>query len=341
LTSDPRFGLSHRGRLALIQRTQDALAAVGLRETINFSFTSSAWLERFGAPSTLRLLNPLSEEHEVMVPGLLPGLVRNALDNWSKHFGAAEELPIRLFELRSVFAPATPGQKLQAQGEMETGAKERLELAIALAGPRYAQGLKADQAAVDFYDLKGIVEGWLDGIGARGVRFQPMAASRTGGNPLFHPGQSVEILAGKDVAGYFGLMHPGKARELKIRAPLWIAQIDWEMVSKLSRAASESKKFKSWPEYPAIERDFALVVKNDVTSDKITQLALKAGKPLAKVAKVFDIYRGSQVSEGMTSVAVRVIFYEETRSLQEQEAETASNQILEAWKKELGAELRG
>ena len=84
-----------------------------------------------------------------------------------------------------------------------------------------------------------------------------------------------------------------------------------------------------------------LLVKADVSADKITQLALKAGRPLAKVAKVFDIYRGSQVAEGMTSVAVRVIFYEESRSLQEAETETACNQILESWKKDLGAELRG
>jgi phenylalanyl-tRNA synthetase beta chain len=61
---------------------------------------------------------------------------------------------------------------------------------------------------------------------------------------------------------------------------------------------------------------------------------------LAKIAKVFDVYRGSQVQEGMTSVAVRVIFYDEARSLQESEAEAASAQILAAWKKDLSAELR-
>ena len=89
-----------------------------------------------------------------------------------------------------------------------------------------------------------------------------------------------------------------------------------------------------------MERDFALLVKSDVTADKITQVALKAGKPLAKISKVFDVYQGSQVVQGMTSVAVRVIFYDESRSLQEAEAEAASAQILAAWKKELGAELR-
>jgi phenylalanyl-tRNA synthetase beta chain len=61
---------------------------------------------------------------------------------------------------------------------------------------------------------------------------------------------------------------------------------------------------------------------------------------LAKVVKVFDIYRGGSIAEGMTSVAVRVIFYDEGRSLQESETEAVSARIVEAWKKELGAELR-
>jgi phenylalanyl-tRNA synthetase beta chain len=158
---------------------------------------------------------------------------------------------------------------------------------------------------------------------------------------LFHPGKTAEVLAGKDVAGYFGLLHPAQSRGMKLRAPLWIAELDWEAIRKLSRPATEAAPFKAWSEFPAIERDFALVVRSDVTADKITQLALRAGKPLAKIAKVFDVYRGSQIQEGMTSVAIRVIFYDESRSLQESEAEAASAQILSTWKKELGAELRG
>lgn len=90
-----------------------------------------------------------------------------------------------------------------------------------------------------------------------------------------------------------------------------------------------------------MERDFALLVRSQITADQITQLALKAAQPLAKSAKIFDVYRGSQVAEGMTSIAVRVIFCDETRSLTESEAEAASKKILEVWQKELQAELRG
>jgi phenylalanyl-tRNA synthetase beta chain len=89
-----------------------------------------------------------------------------------------------------------------------------------------------------------------------------------------------------------------------------------------------------------MERDYALLVKSDISADKVVQIALKAGKPIAKSAKIFDVYRGAQVAEGMTSVAVRVIFQEDQRSLQDAETEGVSVKIVEAWRKELGATLR-
>jgi phenylalanyl-tRNA synthetase beta chain len=337
LSGSPVFAGSSIGKLSLMDRAKATLVRFGFHESVNFSFTSHSWLSRFGMASSVRVLNPLSEEHEFMVPSLLPGLIKNSLDNWHRHFGS-EPLGIRLFELRPVFSASAA---IQAQGQMETGVTEKWKLSLVLSGPQYAQALRSERGEVDFYDLKAVLDGLLAELGTKGVRYQPMSQSRTGGNPLFHPGQSVEVLAGNQVAGYFGLLHPGKARELKTRAPLWIVELDWEAITKLSRSAFDTPRFKPWSEFPSMERDFALVVKSDVSADKICQLALKAGKPLAKVAQIFDIYRGSQIAEGMTSVAVRVIFYDEGRSLQESEAEAASARVLEVWKKELGAELRG
>lgn len=323
----------------LLNRAKDALVDQGLNETINLAFTSHAWLSKFGLEPGPRVLNPLSEEQEYLVPSLIPGLVKNALDNWHHHFGS-ELLPIRLFELRPVFSAPS---EIRASGEMETGAIESWKLAFAISGPRYARGLRNEQGEVDFYDVKAILENLWETLGTKGVRIQPLDPSRGKSplTPLFHPGQSAEILAGKESGGVFGLLHPRKARELKTRAQLWIGELSWDALAPLSRPVFGAAVYRPWPQYPSIERDFALLVRNDISVDKITQLALRAGRPLAKVAKIFDVYRGSQVSEGMTSVAVRVIFYEENRSLQESEAEAASSEILNTWKKELGVELRG
>ena len=125
-------------RLRQLNQTKDLMRDLGLLETVNFAFTSKAWLARFGMTSSATLLNPLSEELEALVPSLLPGLIQNALGNWSRHFGS-EVLPIRLFELRPVFSA---GADVRAQGEMETGVKESWRLAAVLSGPRVASGMR-------------------------------------------------------------------------------------------------------------------------------------------------------------------------------------------------------
>lgn len=117
-------------------------------------------------------------------------------------------------------------------------------------------------------------------------------------------------------------------------------ELDWEVLSKQSVAVTQSRTYKPWPQFPSMERDFALVVGEDVTADRISQVAMKAGKPIIKSSKIFDIYKGSQVAQGKTSVAIRIRFADDTRSLQESETEEASRRILDAWKKELGADLR-
>ncbi|MGK5087683.1 phenylalanine--tRNA ligase subunit beta [Bdellovibrionota bacterium FG-2] len=342
LSSAPRsIGVSvSRQGFELQGIAKDLLAAQGLCECVNFAFCGKKRLEEFGLESNVKVINPLSEDHEFLVPSLIPGLIHSALGNWNHHFGS-EVLPIRLFELRPTFS-LLPGHASVAsdQAGNETGVQASWKLAFLLAGSRTSGGLQQDQGEIDFFDLKAVVERLFLGLGTKGVRIHALSEGWGGLSHLFHPGQAAEILIGKDRAGVIGLLHPAKNLALKARGALWIGELDWAVIAKLSRPVTANPVFKAWPQFPTMERDFALLVGESVTADKLTQVALKAGRPLAKVSKIFDIYRGKQVAQGMTSVAVRVIFYEETRSLQESEVEAASAKILESWKKELGVQLR-
>jgi phenylalanyl-tRNA synthetase beta chain len=329
---------SHQTRV-WIDMMKDRLVALGLHETVSFSFSSTSWLRELGFAPTVKVLNPLSEEHEWMVPSLLPGILSHALHNVRHHFGS-ESQAIRLFEVRPTFHATG---EVAAVGEDQTGVQEKWRLAFVISGPRFAQALRNEEGEIDFFDGRAIFDRLVESTGARGMRLQPLSQSR-GGNPwahLVHPGQSAEILAGNQVAGVLGMLHPKYAKAWKLRAPLFIAEVDFDTWVRFSRNPLEGRKFSSWPEFPGMERDFALVVREDVSAEKLTAIALKAGKPLAKVAKVFDVYRGPQVGEGMTSIAVRVIFGEDRRSLQEAETEEVSRKIVEAWRKEVSAELRG
>ncbi|MEK7690810.1 MAG: phenylalanine--tRNA ligase subunit beta, partial [Bdellovibrionota bacterium] len=332
------------GALAVVDRAKDALVGLGLREALNYGFSSQAWLGKFGIVSGVKVLNPLSAEHECMVPSLLPGLVANAVYNWNHSFGS-EKPAIRLFELRPTFhaggaIAASAKAGAATQDATETGVDEIWKLAFFVSGPRLADGLKTDLLEADFYDVKGIVESLLQTLGTKGARWQPLSEGSSAGN-LCHPGQASELWVGKASVGFLGRVHPGRAKELDIRDTAWVCELDWAAIAGLSRTAMEASFFRRWSEFPPVERDFALVVRDQVQAGALVQAALKAGKPFAKSAKVFDVYRGHPVPEGMTSVAIRVIFSDDTRSLVEAEVEGASAQILKAWEREFpGAQLR-
>jgi phenylalanyl-tRNA synthetase beta chain len=332
----------------LLARAKDAFVRQGVCEALNYGFTSRATLETFGLKATLKVRNPMSEEHEWMVPSLVPGLVGNALRNYRHHFGS-ESPVVRLFEIRPTFAraPAPPGSVLSeipaAPTDFETGILENWKIAFALSGPRYAQALRNELGSVDFYDGKALLEGFLDQMGGKGNRYVPLHASRNPDHPiakLLHPGQAVEVLAGNATLGHFGLLHPGLARKLKIKENLFVGELDWGVLTKMSRAASQARPFRSWSEQPPIERDFAILANAGTTADQVLAVVNKAGKPLVKSAKIFDVYQGAQVAAGKISIGARVVLQDESRALTEAEAEGASKAIVAALAKELGAELR-
>jgi phenylalanyl-tRNA synthetase beta chain len=281
-----------------------------------------------------------------MVPSLIPGLVGNAQENYRHHFGS-ESPVVRLFEIRPTFARANAADTSEfpsTVSDLETGISEQWKIGFALSGPRYASALRAENTDVDFSDGKAVLETLLDQMGAKGIRFIPLHASRNGSHPiakLLHGGQAIEVLAGNQTLGHFGLLHPGISRKLKLKQDLYVCELDWAVLSKMCRAASQARVFKGWSEFPPIERDFAIVVDEKTTADQVVAVLQKAGKPLVKSAKIFDVYRGAQVAAGKISIAARVILQDDSRSLQEAEAEGVSKSIIAALQKDLGAELRG
>lgn len=341
LSSTPKPQNLTMSPLAALEKMKDMLMDAGFLEAVNLGFTSRAWLKEFGMTSSVAVLNPLSEEHEAMVPSLIPGLVRNALNNQRHHF-SSDPQSIRLFEVRPTFSAAAA---IESKSEMETTVNEKWKVSFLMIGPRGTGALKADQTPVDFFDMKAVLEQIFEVFGGKAIRFQPLKTPASAGQGpqagLVHPGQSVEIIAGNRSAGFAGMLHPRLEKGLKFRTPVWIAELDWESIQGIGKPATEPRSYKAWSEFPPMERDFAVLLDESQPAEKMVSIALKAGKPLAKAVRVFDVYRGNQVTAGKVSLAVRVTFAEEGRSLKEEETEAASRQIVDAWKREIGAELRG
>jgi phenylalanyl-tRNA synthetase beta chain len=329
--SDPKH---HRARV--LDQMKDVLAGLGLHEGLSYAFQSEQWLSRFGMRSTVRILNPLSEDQGFLVPSLLPGMMKAYLENERHHFGS-EPLSVRMFEVRPVFSHA--GGVIEARGEAETGVIERYRLSVLLAGPRLEQGLKAERGNVDFFDLKSVFESLFERLRTKGIRSRPADEAFLGSEKnLYHPGQCLQFAAGKDPIGFIGRIHPRLEAELKLSQAVYWGEIDVEPLIGLT--PSKEASFKPWAAFPTMERDFALLVQDSVLAENLAQSALKSGKPIAKVVKIFDTYRGTGIPEGMVSIGVRVIFSDESKSLEEKQVEQCSELIVQKWQSEFGAALR-
>jgi len=347
LTNPPATVAENRegSEFSQLYRAKDLLVAQGMHEVLTYSFSSQAYLGKFGLRATVPLQNPMSEDQEVMVPSLFPSMIQVAVDNQNKHFGS-EGLSHRYFQIRPTFhySGKITESGVASIANDETGIEEKWRLSLLLAGPSHSSGLKNDFKHVDFFDLKSVIEQVLEGLGTRGGRLMPFeewkSSEKDSYGNLFHPGQSAVLWVGKDPAGVIGRLHPKLEKENKLRSKTWMADLDWAAIRQTSRTAIVYPTFKGWSEYPPIERDYALLIRKGVSSEQISRSAMKVSKDLIQSVKIFDVYEGAQVPEGMTSVAVRVIFSNNSRSLEESEADAASGKILEAWKRELNAELR-
>lgn len=331
-----RKGDPKRHRLVTMDRIKDVLAGLGLREALTYAFQSEAWLSKFGMKSSVKILNPLSEEQGFLVPSLLPGILKAYQENERHHFGS-EPLSVRLFEVRPVFSFS--GEKIEANGEAETGVVERFRLSLLLSGPRLDQALKSERGEIDFFDLKAVMESLFDQLKTRGIRTRAADAGILGAQShLYHPGQTLQLTAGKDPVGFIGRIHPRLESELKLSRPVFWGEIELEPVIALTPEKEVS--FKAWSGFPTMERDFALLVEETVASESLVQSALKSGKPIAKVVKIFDTYKGAHIPEGKISIGVRVIFSDESKSLEEKQVDQCAEQIVQKWKDEFQASLR-
>jgi len=144
---------------------------------------------------------------------------------------------------------------------------------------------------LDFYDLKGVVEELLERLGIKNYDVSPEK-----NNVVFHPGRTALINIDGEYAGIIGEIHPEVAEKFECPERTYIGVIE---VETLVRKASMDCQYKGLPKYPAVTRDIAMLVKDEVMVKEIEDIIKqRAGKILESV-KLFDVYKGKQVPEGM------------------------------------------
>jgi phenylalanyl-tRNA synthetase beta chain len=304
------------------RRLRSFLAGEGLVEVINLPFTNETINRMFsglwtGPTSPVTVLNPLVKESAEMRLSLLPGLIENLRLNLAQKAGG-----FFAYHLGKVFG-------LRPNGEIE----EKQCLAGLLYGSRMRKGLRSSDrpGPVTFLDCKGIIEGIFELFHLR----ESIVWSRTSAT-ILHPGRSAELLRDHEKIGYMGETHPDLNDQFGL-SPVMAFELDFE---KLLQYSPRQIRASSLPRYPAVERDFALIVDQAVPSQQIITFIKELGQNLIKGIEIFDEYRGDSIPHGKKSLAYKIFYRADDRTLTDNEVNTMHQQVLDHIGKLLQAQRR-
>jgi phenylalanyl-tRNA synthetase beta chain len=295
------------------------LAARGLNEAMTWSFLPKGQAELFGggAPA-LALANPISSELSDMRPSLLPNLIAAAGRNVARGFS-----DLALSEVGQIYGGDRPEDERMHASGIRRGLNAPRNWAVA-------------RRVVDLFDAKADAEAVLAAIGAPMEKLQTVAE----GPAWYHPGRVGQFMLGpKNRLAIFGEVHPRVLAAMDVTGPLVAFEVDLNAVP-LSKSAKTTRPALNASQFQAVTRDFAFVVADDVSAERIVRAAKGADKSLVESVSVFDVFSGEAIGAGRKSVAIEVTLQPRERTLTEDEIDKVSGAIVAAVKTATGGELR-
>jgi phenylalanyl-tRNA synthetase beta chain len=329
-------------------RAEDALRDLGFDQAVGWSFTDPGEADRLRIPAEdpraapVMLSNPLSEDQSAMRTVLLGSLLDAAARNVARGRPS-----VALFESSRVYlaGPQMPSTGRKVDGESTNRPIEPLAGRFAgdqpapFAEPHRFAGIavgalsppswRGGGEAADFYALKGVLEALAAQLGAE-LDFAP------GGQPFLHPGRSAEVSVSGNPAGWLGEVHPLVCRSWDLEAAV---AFELDAAPLLAAARLGEETYEDVTTFPSVHQDLAVVVAADVAALEVRAAILSGGGELLRAAEVFDIYRGEQLGEGRKSLALRLEFRADDRTLTDEEVGELRSRIARSLE-EIGGSIR-
>ncbi len=299
-------------------KARRAMAAQGLMEAVTWSFMPSAIAAVFGQNNpSLRLSNPISADLDVMRPSILGNLVLAAKRNADRGFA-----DVGLFEVGPAYRDTSPeGQDM---------------IACAMRAGTMPRHWAVKQRAVDAFDAKADAFAALAACGAPVASVQVLADAPA----WYHPGRSGSLRLGATLLGYFGELHPALIEACGAEGPMVGCELFLAAIPE-PRSNGTARPLLKLEALQPVLRDFAFVVANDVTAEKMIKAVKGADKNLIRDVSVFDVYEGKGIEPGKKSVALSVTLQPVDQTLTDRELEDIAARITAAVTKATGAVLRG
>jgi phenylalanyl-tRNA synthetase beta chain len=313
----------------LRRRLEDALAGAGLSEVNGWVFAAPDFVDRLRLPAddwrrrVVRLRNPMSEDMSVLRTTLLGSLLDVAERNRARGMH-----DVRLFEIGAVFIDQPrSGPRTRAEERSEPLPEEGSHVGALLTwAMRPASWRESDPPRADFFAVKAVLEAVLDSVRVPWT-VEPAR------EPFLHPGRSAHVQIGGRPAGWIGELHPAVAHAWDIDGATAF-ELD---LGVIGHEAVYVPAYVDLTSFPAVLQDRAWWFAPDVAAADVLATIRDAGGPLLRNAEIFDVYPG----DGRVSLAVRLEFRADDRTLTDEEVAQRRAKIDAAVAERLGGEPRG
>ena len=312
----------HKHKMANLVSEQ--LVGMGFNEILNNSLTKAAYYGK-QQDTLVKIMNPLSSDLNVMRQTLLYGGLESIAHNANRRNGNC-----RFFEFGNVYYYAP--DKADAENPMQAYT-EQYHLGIWLTGKRVSGSWAHPDEDTSFAELRAYVENILVRIG-----LQPgMVVRKKSSNDLFATGLTYENRGGK-VLLEMGVLSKHVQKAADIDTTVYYAELNWAALMKAVR--KQKVLYTELSKYPAVSRDLALLIDQQVEFARIEEVARQTEKKFLKEVELFDVYEGKNLPEGKKSYAVNFILQDTEKTMGDKQIDAIMQKLIGNLKQKLGAELR-
>ena len=303
----------------------EVMAMYGVYGAMTYSFESPKVFDKLCIKEdsklrdVMKITNPLGEDFSIMRTTTLNGILTSLALNYNRRNSEAA-----LYEIGKVYI------KPEVVGEPSSDPKYLGENEL----PQEIKKITIGQYGkeVDFFTMKGLVETLMETLHVEKFEF-----TRNSELEFMHPGRTANLIVNGKAAGFFGEIHPQVAKNYNIDTNTYMAELD---LMTILAGINKNVSFKPLPKYPATTRDIAMLVTAETLVGDLEKVIKQRGGKILESVELFDVYQGEQIEKGMKSVAYKLVFRDNTRTLEDEDVQKVMKKILNGLEMNCGAKLR-
>ncbi len=300
----PAKGKVLNPKIALREKIRQTLTGFSFFEAINYNFIHENSCNRLNLSDTDKrrqvetILNPISDQMSVLRSSLVPGLLETMKKNISQQTDT-----LKFFEIGKIFIAT---QKGSLPEEIE-------RLAGLITGSRTESSWYSKKTGVDFFDLKGVIEGLLNALMIGNIGFEKI---EDGSCPYYQNGYAAYVKSGDTLMGTLGKIDEKVLKNYGLKQDAFVFDFSLNGIQEL---IPKSLTALPLPKFPSVSRDLTLIVDRSVTVGAILNQIELISKKQSLIEKVFlfDVYEGQPLPEGKKSLSFRVVYRSASKTLKE------------------------